>query len=572
MTQLRAVMLIMLMTFYLPAKMTGQVEIQVSKIGTASVSGRVLLKGEPMNDVTVVLEPQRKINHATSDSSVKTRTNVNGQYQFTGLIAGGYHISAVYPGYISDADDRITRTGNVVTLADGEQIENVNIELKRGGVITGRVIDANNRPVVEERVRLFRLDDNGRPKQFLEYGNVPILQISNTDDRGIYRIYGLPEGRYLASVGYFPGSVNSGSIRTSYLRTFHPDTTDQTRAKVIEIREGSEVTDVDIIVGELKKAYDLYGRVVDAESGQPVADVFLDYGQITQEPSFGVFSSGVKSNIQGEFRIQNVFPGKYNVSPKLGDERGYYGDPATVEIKDQDLHGIEVRVQNAGSISGKVILEGTDDAKVLSRLSELLIQARRRIDYQSNKEQSPIFNKSVKVNPDGSFQIKGLPPGNIELYLRIPPTLSSVAERRIEYNGVALPKGQGVDLGAGQHITNVLIIGALASSTVRGEVRVIGVSLPPDVKLYVYARGGDATGTAGRSEIDERGRFVIDNIPAGEYDLRVSLSPTVIGLAQKYPELQRKLLLFNQKVVVAPGVPQNVVINLDNVNQTEQKQ
>src|SRR5207244_12335072 len=67
-------------------------------------------------------------------------------------------------------------------------------------VITGRVTDAENKPVVEERVSLQSVDENGAPSRFGVFSS-PNDQMYQTDDRGIYRIYGLPAGRYKVSVG-----------------------------------------------------------------------------------------------------------------------------------------------------------------------------------------------------------------------------------------------------------------------------------------------------------------------------------------------------------------------------------
>ncbi|MCI0524649.1 MAG: carboxypeptidase-like regulatory domain-containing protein [Acidobacteria bacterium] len=146
----------------------------------------------------------------------------------------------------------------------------------RGGVITGRVTDSQGEPVVEERIRVYRVDSASEARP-VYVGTTPDMYV--TDDRGVYRIFGLPLGRYLVSAGYLAreGPLIYPTPRFFYPQTFHPNVTDRAQAKVIEVTEGSESTGIDIILAEHKRSYDIYGRVVNADTGEPVAGVALSY-------------------------------------------------------------------------------------------------------------------------------------------------------------------------------------------------------------------------------------------------------------------------------------------------------
>src|SRR5678815_5790840 len=67
-----------------------------------------------------------------------------------------------------------------------------------------------------------------------------------TDDRGIYRLFGLGPGKYKLSA--------SRNVRTGFgqparfLPTYYPATTDPLKATIIEVTEGSELTGIDINV------------------------------------------------------------------------------------------------------------------------------------------------------------------------------------------------------------------------------------------------------------------------------------------------------------------------------------
>jgi len=57
-------------------------------------------------------------------------------------------------------------------------------------------------------------------------------------------------------------------------RTYHPDTIDEEQARIIEIKEGSEVADVDISLERQGRPMSR-GRVVDKETGKPVPRVYI---------------------------------------------------------------------------------------------------------------------------------------------------------------------------------------------------------------------------------------------------------------------------------------------------------
>src|SRR5262245_8139100 len=122
--------------------------------GTAIVSGRIALKGEPARGVMVLLQGQ---NPGLADSP-RASTDESGRFRFTAVVAGWYSISALAPGYIMLEETSLGFPGKTLNIAEGEKVENVDLEIKRGGVITGRITDSNGRPVIEEKVTLSKRD------------------------------------------------------------------------------------------------------------------------------------------------------------------------------------------------------------------------------------------------------------------------------------------------------------------------------------------------------------------------------------------------------------------------------
>jgi protocatechuate 3,4-dioxygenase beta subunit len=194
-----------------------------------------------------------------------------------------------------------------------EDLSDIDMKLVRGAVITGRVTDAENKPVVEERVTLQLVDEKGASR----FGS-PVSsndQMYQTDDRGVYRIYGLAGGRYKVSVG---SDASDGIIRGSRRqRTFYPDVNDQSKGTIIELKEGGEANNIDIKVGSTTQTYAVSGHVIDAENGLPIARAGVRFkivrqGQGPPSPGFGI-----QADDRGEFSFEGFASGHYSASLAL---------------------------------------------------------------------------------------------------------------------------------------------------------------------------------------------------------------------------------------------------------------
>ena len=83
-------------------------------------------------------------------AGARAKTDENGRFRLTGLKAGRYALNALAPGFVAPSETAFGLPGKAINLADGENIEDIEIALKRGGVITGRVSDANDKPLVDQ--------------------------------------------------------------------------------------------------------------------------------------------------------------------------------------------------------------------------------------------------------------------------------------------------------------------------------------------------------------------------------------------------------------------------------------
>src|SRR5262249_22993196 len=160
-----------------------------------------------------------------------------GRYRFNGVAPGSYDVSPAAPAHVLPKQGRYGQPGKTVMVEVGEATEGVDFALTEGGGITGQVTDADGRPVVEEGVSLNKTTEQGNTFQFIP----PNYESLITDDRGMYRVYGVPAGRYLVSVGT-PYGPARGNRREYYKETFHPGVTDRAKAVSVEVKEGAETT------------------------------------------------------------------------------------------------------------------------------------------------------------------------------------------------------------------------------------------------------------------------------------------------------------------------------------------
>ncbi len=233
---------------------------QENRPSTASIGGRVTVSGKPGRNLLVAIveldetlrsEAYRRQSDGTMKEPLrmKTATDAEGRYRFANLPAGTYRIQVeLHTTALASAGSSTDKT---ITIDDGESRDDVNLAFIRGGVITGRVTDANGKPLIAAQIIVYVVREiRGGPEteHHYEVWRERHDEMYHTDDRGIYRIYGLPKGRYIVSSG------DSGHINptlSNLPRAWHPGVSEERPARRLEIDDGVEIADVDIRLGEV---------------------------------------------------------------------------------------------------------------------------------------------------------------------------------------------------------------------------------------------------------------------------------------------------------------------------------
>lgn len=513
---------------------------------TGSISGRVTLSGKPLVGVAVILVDQSQSTRQTQVA--RTTTDQEGRYQLTSIPEGSYSVHPLMLAYVEANQGGEPRSASQIALEEGESVDGIDFSLVPGGVITGRVVDADNRPIIGAHVQMIPVDET--------YGFYNFSIMLGTDDRGVYRIFGLPAGRYQVAIGEDENRMRHGAGHNYYVRTYHPDAKEKSNATVIEVRPGSEVTGVDITVGRIAKTYTVTGRVVDAISGKPMANVPVGYGSFSKDEkgtqSYS-YSDNQRTDSNGGFRLTGIGKGDYAAFAILDDQQDYYSELTPFEINAGDVSGLEIKARRGSTLSGTAIVEGITDADVLGKLAQLQIYA-----HVAGGGQIAPRATRLAINPDLSFRATGLPSGKAMIYLQSSDKQKGFSIVRTERDGV--DQGETIDIKPGEQVTGVRIVLSHGAGVLRGTIKVEGGEVPEGAQFFYDIRSSDGkqVDDDGSNQADSRGRFVIEGLLTGTYDVSVHMVPAGSG---QFPNLVKTA---RQSVSITSGATTtvNLVINL----------
>lgn len=505
------------------------------RVATASVAGRVTMKNKGVAGVAVYAEELNR--RVWPRASYRGTTDPTGNYRITNLPAGTYTIRPMAPAFA--LEDEVTNNSVVVT--EGENVEDINFSLVPGGVITGKISDGDGKPLIEQHVTVFPSDGERYDGRWA--GNL------RTDDRGIYRAFGLKAGKYKVSVGE-EDSLPTGP-QSSYRKTFYPSVTDITKATVIEVTPGSETPNIDIVLGRPVTAFKVSGRILDGETGKPLSKI--NYGIYQGTENGGSSTVGQNfTNANGEFRFENLLPGKYAVFIAPGDS-GVRGDSVSFEVVDRDVTDLVIKAGKAASLSGVVVFEGSEQTPAKIKLNDLSLNA-----WAENSMQY-FSNSSSTINPDGSFRIGGLQTGRIRFGI----SSRSANDRkpmdivRVERDGV--DQTTNLMLKEGEQVTGLRLVVKYLTGAIHGQIKVEGDELLPNTRLSMWINSVDPNHTYHSGwgdpspQLDSRKRFVVQGLAAGTYEVNVAVYD---------PGRAETNRVFKQEVTVADNAVSEVSITI----------
>jgi hypothetical protein len=266
----------------------------------------------------------------------------------------------------------------------------------------------------------------------------------------------------------------------------------------------------------------------------------------------------------GKFRLAGLSSGRYSVQLNGNWEQGieYYAEGQFFEITGENASGIEIKATSGGVLSGVAIIEGTSDPKLKAKLAQVML-------FIFIEGETPSGHQAA-IKPDGTFRVTGIAPGKVRM---VPAGLGDPSFQflRIERGG-----GEIKDLLAiskGEKINDLRLVFGQGSGVIRGQVQIVGGQLPKGWQLLAQAQrvggGGNATGMnpSVSTVVDERGRFILEGLFSGDYELTISSHP----MAPQNAAGGQIPIATQQKVSVTNGAEVQVNIRFNPTGKQEER-
>ena len=495
---------------------------------TSTISGRVILNDKGAAGISVAAFGNDMPNRQAVARAV---TDSEGRYRLTGLPAGQYQITTLAPSFAT-ADQAANPNsyygpGKSIVLSARENVDDVDIKLVRGSVITGRVTDADGGP---------GRDENGKPIDGL-------IQVRDrmSDDRGFYRIYGLQPGTYVVCAGGSPRPYGGfgATLYDSDAPTYAPSSTRDT-AMEVPVQSGEEVT-VDVQYrGE--SGHSISGTVLGVLQTQTA----FSYGStisITDLRTRTVLTNTSASSFNNYgFAFYGLADGEYELVAQQYSQSAdtRMSEPRRMKIQGADITGINLTVAPLPSISGHLVLESNPPADCVKRRAtaplETVISARRwnqptrrtaKGAAPATTDEAPLMYTSQTPSsaPDtkGDFLLRNLHSGSYRVNVQLP---SSGWYLRSMTLGSNLRTADGSLSGEGIAIKNQSVSGLTitiseGAASVRGHVSAAeGQSVPAGLRIYLVPAEKESAKDALRyfeSPVDGEGNFAFGNLAPGHY-------------------------------------------------------
>lgn len=367
-------------------------------------------------------------------------------------------------------------------------------------------------------------------------------------------MFGLRAGRYKVAVGQTDDGFGGGPLtgRTGYQTAFYPNATSTDQAKIVDLAEGDQASNIDIVVSRTLPGFAVTGMILNGETNQAVNNVLVGLLKKSGDRNSYFPVTGL-SNQKGEFRLENIPPGTFSIYLSTQLAADVRAEPLEFQVLDQEVAGLVVRTARGATISGNAVVEGTSDPAVMAKLSQLQINAWVQAAGNSGGA------RPGRVSADGSFRLTGLPAGiaNFDFSGLDYGQQTGFIMSRIERDGVVVPRG-GFDIKVGEQISGVRIVFSYGTGSVRGTVNFENGPAAPGLRFFVrLSKPGDNVARVQQREVDTRGRFLIEGVAPGTYDLHVN------AFSPGAPDARGRTPSATQSITVADGAVTEVVISID---------
>jgi hypothetical protein len=415
-----------------------------------SIQGVTLRAGsEPLSRITIELKRSEATGPDTPTLAT-TLTDGDGKFYLNGVAPGKYRVVASGAGVVRTVDPR------ELTVATGQAVADVRINMTAGGWISGRITEKGEPVALADVVAIRPVYTDGQ----LQLN--PVLA-DRTNDLGEYNLFWLPPGRYYivavlwdtaSAVGFYVNPDGSDinpfwaqrmESRSVIMRTlgtsipdneahvpfYYPGTPDPQAARVVDVRPGARLRGIDVdatsmLTRRVTGAVTGLSAIPAPAGGQPLRATINLRPLGASLNTNAAQTPTVQSDPAGNFDIPRAISGRYMLFATAGGMTGRM----PVEIRDRDVTGVVVSLGPGFRIAGRVVIERQAGASPDPGMANLRVTVRTDPLLPG----APTLN--VTPGPDGSFtipaasanpgpqQLAGLPAGEYRVFvtpLLMPP-------------------------------------------------------------------------------------------------------------------------------------------------------
>ena len=425
---------------------------------TGTIRGRVedAASNRPITDFTVSYRAPRGggfggIQIRMGGESERAFQSPDGTFELPDVPAGKWSVTASAPGF---------RPADVsgIELGEGETKEGVIVSLKKGGSVSGRVLDPRRGTGVPNASVSWSQGSGGQGP-----GAAVIARLAgdatavSTDADGRYRVDGLPSGKITVSAE-------------------HPDYLETSREVEVDDDATADLT--------LSLGGSIAGTVVgkDGRSAVPGAQVALE----DAGGGFGMGEESTRTDASGGFLFEHLRPGRYSVSAK--SNAGNSSSKDVVLAESQRLEGVVL------ALEGGAVVRGTVSGLPASRLGGVRV-------YASGEK----YEDNTTTGDDGRFELRDVPAGVLQVF-----AMTSFPSSRSTSKNVEVPEG-------GEVPVEIVFEGSsrLSGHVTRGERPLSGI-------FVMVSSDSPADNIRSTAQTDENGQYTIEGLADGDYQVQLS--------------------------------------------------
>ena len=480
-------------------------------IPVASVSGSVISDADksPLSRARVIL---------ASPTLAQPRvaiTAADGRFTFTNLPAGTYSVSVTRTGYVpGQFGERRSAPPAPIAVHAGQPVTGIQVSLRPAGVIAGQILDEDNLPFAGATVEALVSRTIDGIATFVA------VATAQTDDRGEFRLAGLPAGQFYVSA-FDPAFARVGDVTgpLQYTPTYYPGVVFAEQATRISVTPGAEPSLRVVFKLQIVRPARVAGTIRTQDGRQLVSGAVI-MKPVHTEGLASVPSQDVTILPDGSFAFRNVPPGQYQIRA-----RGDVAEPGPsllatfrVRVEGRDLDNVEMRLVPGARIDGRLVVEAARTPKSQQTFAGVRVTA--------PFTDGSAFGDSLTgdVQPDLSYEVGGLMTGSHVIRiegLQGPWVLKSITWRGQDITDT------GVEAESQQVFSNVIVTLTDRASEIAGLVQDgQGAAVADATVLIIPVSSQFWTKTSRRFRLlrsDAAGRYVIRGLPAGEYRAVASL-------------------------------------------------